>query len=105
MKIQLDTTEKSIKIQEQVNFGELIEMLEKLLPNGLWKEFELEVNAISNLNSPIIINPISPYQYYPWWQQPIVVTNHTTYNPAPTINTPYCSLNSGIYNIEMDNSK
>jgi hypothetical protein len=35
MKLQLDTTNKTIKIEELVNLGELTEMLEKILPNGL----------------------------------------------------------------------
>ena len=41
MKIQLDTINKTIKIEEQVNLKELVKTLEKLLPKGLWKEFDL----------------------------------------------------------------
>jgi hypothetical protein len=39
MKIQIDTTEKTIKVELPVNMGELETELEKLLPN--WKEYTL----------------------------------------------------------------
>lgn len=42
MKIQLDTTNKTIKVEESVKLQELTDALEKLLPNGEWKEFKLE---------------------------------------------------------------
>ena len=55
MKLQLDTTAKTIKIEETVNLGEFIEKVEMLLPNGQWKEYKLEVSIINNWTSPIII--------------------------------------------------
>jgi hypothetical protein len=76
MKLILDTTEKTIKIEESVNLKDLFEMLERLLPNGDWKEFKLETNTsiVWNNPSPIIINPYVPSPFdvpyqptYPWY--------------------------------------
>lgn len=94
MKIQLDTTAKIIKVEESVTFGELTEFLEKLLPNGLWKEFKLETNTIINWSSPTIIREYPPHRQL-WRDWPC---------------TPYCSdttdnnrkvLMDGVYNVEL----
>lgn len=109
MKIQLDTTNKTIKVEESVNLKELTEALEKLLPNGEWKEFTLHTNTvIQNFSSPIIIRE----QRYPyWWNSPWYSTgnvrlasnnvselsyqqNYTSNNGANP------GLNRGVYNIE-----
>jgi hypothetical protein len=96
MKLQLDTTLKTIKIEESVNIGEFLEILERLLPNELWKEFKLETNQIINWTqpiNPIIIEPYkSPYNppYQPW----------ITYNSNET--TPKYKLNEGFYNVKVN---
>ena len=87
MKIQLDTKNKTIKIENNVKLSELVDTLEKLLPKGLWKEFELQSNVtINNWSSPIIIE-----------RETILPWKYTWYN---TNNTNYTSLKSGVYNIE-----
>lgn len=74
MKIQIDTTQKVIKLESSENLGELIETLETMLPEGLWKEFKLETNTTIAWTNPIIwrdiyvkpyINPVLPYNPYP----------------------------------------
>ena len=93
MKLQLDTTSKLIKVEETVNLGEFIEALERLLPNGKWKEFKLETQTVINWSNSIVIEPYRPYTL-PWWQQPWI-----TYGSNKT-QADY-SLNSGVYNVEM----
>ena len=82
MKLQFDTTAKTIKIEEAVNLGELMEKLEMLLPNGQWKEYKLEVTLISNWGFPIIIEHPIPFTnpYQPFWQQPIITCMDTSNN-------------------------
>lgn len=64
MKIQIDTTAKTIKMESAAKFSELFEVLEKLLPNDQWKEYTLEANTIIyNWNNPIYI-PWRPWGYY-----------------------------------------
>lgn len=67
MKIQLDTEAKEIRIEESVLLSELINILEGLLPNGLWKEYKLVVTIIQNWSYPIVYprpyNPYNPYKY------------------------------------------
>jgi hypothetical protein len=107
MKIQLDTTNKKIKIEEEINIGELIEQLEKLLPNNLWKEFSLEVNIIHNWSSPIIIEPIKPMPPYPI--QPIPYTPYPGFPNYPWITcgtgtaNNSLTLNEGVFCIELNN--
>ena len=80
MKLQFDTTEKIIKIEETVNLGELIDKLEMLLPSNQWREFKLVVSVISNWSDPIIITRPLPivYPYRPFWEQPIITCLATT---------------------------
>ncbi len=101
MKIQIDTIAKKVSLEESVNLKELIEMLSKLLPDDLWKEFTLETHTVINWTSPVIIKE---YPNWPYMQP---------YNPNPWINpiTPwitYCTdgntssyqLNNGTYQID-----
>jgi hypothetical protein len=98
MKLQLDTTNKTIKVEEKVNLAEFTDTLEKLLPNGKWREFELECNTTINWNSPIIVEPYRPYNPYrpciPW--QPWI-----TYTDENTVHLKYDSLVPGVYNIQV----
>lgn len=89
MKLQLDTINKTIKIEDNVSFQELIDVLEKLLPKGEWKKFTLETSTvINNWSSPIIIEKTVPrYPSYPWYCAN--TTRATEYN-----------LDKGQYNIE-----
>lgn len=94
MKLQLDTTNKLIKVEETVNLGEFTEAIERLLPDGKWKEFKLETQTVINWNNPIIIEPYRIPYTPPWWQQPWI-----TYDT--TDRTKNYTLNSGVYNVEM----
>lgn len=100
MKLQLDTTAKTIKIEESVNLGELINSLEKLLPDGLWKEFKLETNTIINWNNPIVIDKYVPYVPYvqPWWNKPYIMYNNLS---TTTDATNRANLVYGVYNVEI----
>ena len=76
MKIQLDTVNKTITIEEDVNLHDFYEELNGLLPGGLWRDFTLKVEKIREWNNPITITPIDP-------------------NPSPYTN-PYPQINPGI---------
>lgn len=97
MKIQIDTTKKIIKIEEKVNLSELFNLLEQLLPNGLWEDFTLDVNTTVTWSNPIIwrdiiVRPITP-----------IVPTYPTY-PQPWItceSTGATSCVNGIFNVEM----
>lgn len=65
MKLELDTTNKTIKINEEVNLKEFIKVIDKLLPNKIWYDYTLFTNVVINWSNPVtIINPIRPV--YPW---------------------------------------
>lgn len=67
MILQIDTKAKTIKVEETVNFGELVKTLNKLLPKGEWKTYKLETNTVINWNEyPVWTYPIFPfYPTYP----------------------------------------
>lgn len=71
MKLQINSTEKIIRLEEQVNLGELFTFLEEILPDLKWREYSIE-GVIVDWSYPII-NPITPpYPQYPW---PNPITN------------------------------
>ena len=91
MKIQIDTTAKTIKVEEMVKFGELIEALNKLFPKEEWKEYTLSCNTIINWSNPIVIKE------YPAWPYT------TPYNPYtwPQIYYGNGNDNLGVYNVQF----
>ena len=102
MKIQFDTEEKIIRIEEKVNLGELIEKLDLLLPNSEWKEYTIEpVPTIVNWYNPYIVTqPIiapliqtyPPHDGTPFWK--ITCDSNTT-------NFPNDYVQQSIYNVEI----
>lgn len=69
MKLQLDTINKTITIEESINLDDFVTNLEELLPDGRWKEFTLLIAPIINWNpNPIIIDryPVIQPPSYPW---------------------------------------
>jgi hypothetical protein len=93
MKIQLDTTNKTIKIEENVKIDKLISTLKKLLPDNEWKQFTLETNTtINNWTYPITIREYPAYPHYPW------------YCNGTDLNKEYVSkfkMTAGIFNAEV----
>ena len=90
MKIQIDTNEKTVKIEGAHKISLIIDTLEKLLPN-VWKNFTLESNTvIQNWSTPIIIKEYVP-QTYPWYP---IINNPVWVGPstAPIINNPNITL-------------
>jgi len=97
MKLQLDTTERIIRVEETVNLGELFDLLEKLLPNEMWRAFKLETQTVISWVNPITI--IEPSKYpdpYPWWRQPWF-----TYVGDPIQQPAIYGFNKGLFNIEV----
>ncbi len=93
MKIQLDTINKTITIEEDVNLHDFYEEINSILPGGLWREFTLKVEKIKEWNNPITVTPHTPINPYT--------------NPYPTYpqiwytssNSDNDTLITGIYNI------
>ena len=102
MKIQLDTVAKTIKVEGNINMGELIANLDKILPK-IWKEYELQSQTtIVNWSSPIYIE-----KHWPYYPSPIWVSNTSQkgvycVQSSSTMENgnKNMQLNSGTYNIE-----
>ena len=102
MKIQIDTKEKTIKVEETVKFSELIKVLNKLLPKE-WKEYSLQSNAVIYWSQP-----------YTWYYSQIVpltgtiITQGTSTGYINCTTFTNCSSSSvpsenHVYNIEVLN--
>jgi len=104
MKIQLDTIEKIIRIEESINLGEFYNTIKKLLPDNEWKNFKIETNNTINWANPIVIRdyPYNPTPVYPWWNTPNITcgTSSTSTGIASSSIKTTIDLNSGVYNIE-----
>lgn len=97
MRLILDTTAKTIKIDSSVNLGELVEALKKLLPEDEWLTFRLETNTHIVWKDPIIIRDYPSYPYYPnypWWKPAEVICG----NPS---DTNYHTLQQGTFCVEI----
>lgn len=70
MKIQIDTTNKTVTLTEDTNLNELFTFLLMVFPNDEWKEFTLKIEEKIQLipSTPIVIDKTYPYpnQPYPW---------------------------------------
>lgn len=61
MKLEIDTTNRTITLKEKVELKELVDLLDKLLEND-WEEYSVIPEYL--LNSPITF-PIYQYTTYP----------------------------------------
>ncbi len=119
MKIQLDTENKTIKLDSNVEFRELINTLGKLLPKGAWKDFTLQTNVtINNWGNPYIIKETWPtWPGYPWYCGTDTISmgnsntiNNKTFDSGLSPNKYQVSkadmeckmeLNPGVYNVQV----
>lgn len=104
MKLQIDTENKTIKIDESVNLGELSEVLLKLFPKLEWKEYSLIPNTVITkecVHQPDDgvrrwPSPYTPGSGTPWWEvQPFIMYSTDTIS---SINT---EDNQKLFNIEI----
>lgn len=109
MKIQLDTDQKTIKIESDVTLQKLVETLESMLPGGKWKEFTLKTNVTVNWGSNSIIHHFE--HHHDHWAQPVpwvtyvgknnaINVNALDGSKAMSINDATYALNPGVYNIK-----
>jgi len=103
MKLQIDTSKKTIKLEESVKLDSLIKTLKQLFPNNEWKQFTLETNTvINNWNRPVVIELIKTYPTYPrypWYDWSS--GGHSGYSSSSTMpKTDKPMLLSGQYNVE-----
>lgn len=93
MRIQLDTTNKTIKLENSVSLKEFFSKIKKLLPNNEWQQFTLETNTtITYWSNPIVIE-----RTYPRWEwEPY---KSPWYVSSSGVKADY-SLKAGTYNVE-----
>ena len=89
MKAKIDTNEKTIILEESIRVEELFDVLKKLFPHGLWKQFTLELNPSFMWN-------------YPTWNTVDYSQPHTG---SPVIQQPWItctSASSDSYEVDQD---
>lgn len=91
---------KTVKVEQQVNFKELVDLLEKILPNKEWQKFSLETNVvINNWSSPIIIEKHVPHYQGPYWYCDSN-TNKFLCSAGSSAQSLIASASDGTYNLE-----
>lgn len=89
MKLQIDTVAKTIKVDENVKFKELIKVLKKMFPDT-WDDYSLVGNEVIYWYNPIPWTYVNP-QPLPW----ITYTAGTyEYQPLPEGST-------SVFNIDV----
>jgi len=102
MKIQIDTTEKVIRVEEKVNLGTLYNYLRKFFPNNEWKKYSIDAHTTIQWAPYYTYVPIyeeRPYNpYVPWitWYGADVVALGDDGSTARQF-----EFNSGVYNVEI----
>jgi len=100
MKIQIDTTTKVIRVEEQVNLGALYTQLRKWFPNNEWKKFSIDAHTTIVWGPyPRVIyldQPYNPYQPWITWSGAELVD----INPDGTTSRIF-EFNPGTYNVEL----
>lgn len=97
MKIQIDTNQKTVTVEDSINFKELFETLEKLFPDKEWEKYSLKSQVIQNWNYPIVIERERRH----FWPNPIWMVDFST---APKYGSGIQNEtfgNSGIFNLEL----
>jgi len=102
MKIQLDTKNKTIKVEENVNLGEFITKV-KLLLGKDYENFTLEIGAITYWYNPITWTPSYPYYENPYYYTGTIEVNNyatttvdSTGDPTTSIVDAECIINFEI---------
>jgi len=103
MKLQLDTTVKTVKVEGDIKISALIATMKDLFPTE-WESFTLQTNVtINNWNSPIYIEKYpQPYiPHYPWYCNTTSADYRVRNNSLSmkSVNEDN-SLKSGIFNVE-----
>lgn len=97
MKIQIDTGNKIIKVEEKVKVIELYDFLHKIFTYDELKQYSLDVNTIINWSNPITIDPYKPWRW-PYYN----VKYDTINNSAQDSLNKYYDESKGItYNFEV----
>jgi len=100
MKIQIDTKEKTLAVEENVNLDEFMKAVRKLFPNNEWKKYELKTQTIVNWTNPIIYERY-PWRPYPWYE----ITYDSTGSAIETqIDNAVAEieLSTNVYNVEIN---
>ncbi len=106
MKIQLDTENKTIKLENDILLSKLIATLDSLLPNKEWKKYTLETNTtINHWHSPVVIEKFYPRPYeYPWFTHGTYVSklDNSLSMKSMSVNADNkYQLKSGVFNVEL----
>ena len=94
MKITLDLARKTVQLEANINLEDFTQALEKLLPGGAWREYELVVGSTFTMSQ---ILPGDSYR-----EPPFCVSSSTIEYPwiNPQLEGPQIS-NTGVYVVEI----
>ena len=90
MNIQIDVTTKTIRLEQGVNLSELVNTLDLIFGEGLWKDYYLDIGIKMPFDNPIIIRETMPwFPDRPIWEQPTVTSLNGGLPPVTTFNIQF----------------
>ena len=81
MKIIIDTSAKTISVEDVVNLKEMFDEIHRLLPNDLWKEYSFVNNG--KIVAPVEFVPIPMFPTYPYVPYEPSIPNYPMYPTSP----------------------
>lgn len=101
MKIQIDTTAKTISVEDDIKFSDLIKNLNLLFPKKEWMGYNLKVNVvINNWCNPITYTPTIYYDKQPTWRSGEIICGSSVTIPN---DKSFGNYTNGIYCLEVRN--
>lgn len=97
MKLQIDTENKTIKIEEPVKLGDFLKILNNLFPENSWEDYTLETHTKIEWE-PYPYIPYDPPEQpnpYPWY--PIITYSDSTADTDSKITVWNVDINSSFF--------
>ena len=103
MKIQVDILNKTIKVEGNINFYELSKHIKQFLPDGQWKEYELETNTVINWNTGHVYPTYPIYPSYPTYEPyyPTITCEGIDFSASNTLTNVINTTSGTIVNFEV----
>jgi hypothetical protein len=104
MKIQVDIVNKTIKVEGDINLQVLFKHIKQFLPDGQWKEYELETNTVINWNTGPVYPTYPIYPSYPTYDptyEPSITCEGIDFSASNTLTNVINTTSGTIVNFEV----
>jgi hypothetical protein len=106
MKLQIDTENLKIGVDDDIPAGEFFDLLNRFFPDGQWRKFKLTNFRNSYWEVPVFIERWRPLYPYPWVMEPIITYTTGTQDMSlddlgVVATTADVKIKTGFFNVEI----